>query len=76
MLLEDKRLDVKIIHLVRNGLGVLNSLKKTYERSAINDNQNKTKITGTLKGTIRWIRRNLAFYTLMKSHGIDGNKMI
>ena len=71
MLLEDNRLDVKIIHLVRNGLGVVNSLKKSYERSAINDNQNKTKIAGALKGTIRWIRRNLAFYTLMKSHGID-----
>ena len=70
LLLNDKRFDIKVIHLIRNGLGVVNSLKKSHEKLAINTEQ-KTISAGAIKGTLRWVRRNIALSKLMKINNID-----
>jgi len=56
-LLSDPRFEVKVIHLVRNGLAVVNSLNKSHDRPGT-EHKLKTKSTPLLTGIFRWIRRN------------------
>ena len=56
----DPRLDVKLVHLVRNGLAVVNSLRKAHDRPGT-DGRLKTPVTPLWKGILRWARRNRAY---------------
>lgn len=63
VLLADPRFDVRVIHLVRNGLAVVNSLQKSHQRPGTG-NTLKTKATSPLKAIVRWVRRNQAIDAL------------
>jgi len=59
ILLSDPRFEVRVIHLVRNGLAVVNSLRKSHSRPGAR-NTLRTKATSPLKAVLRWVRRNKA----------------
>lgn len=69
-LLSDNRFEVKVIHLVRNGLAVVNSLSKSHDRPGTG-NTIKTPATPLLKGVLRWVRRNRSMENLINRVGND-----
>ena len=71
ILLQDRRLEIKVIHLIRNGYGVINSISKSHHRPAKSNNNQKTIPVNILIGILRWIRRNLALKRLMEKHRIN-----
>jgi len=67
-LLSDPRFDVKVIHLVRNGLAVTNSLRKSHARPGTS-NEQMTIATPAYKGMLRWLRRNKSIERISKTMG-------
>ncbi len=51
--------ELNVIHLIRNGLGYVNSLRTPLSRPSINESK-KTKTSSIVKSTIRWRVRNLS----------------
>ena len=64
-LLSDSRFDVRVIHLIRNGLAVTHSLRKSHARPGTK-NKLKTLSTPVYKGVLRWVRRNKAIDQILK----------
>lgn len=69
-LLADPRFDVKVIHLVRNGLAVINSQNRSHARPGT-ENRVKTKAAPLLNGIYRWVQRNRFIGKLSKQMGTE-----
>ncbi len=70
ILLSDSHFEVKIIHLVRNGLAVMNSLNKSHDRPG-SGNKLKTKATPILRGILRWVQRNRSIDKIARRRSND-----
>ncbi len=66
VLLKDPRFEVKVVHLIRNGLAVVNSLTKSHRRPG-SSLAEMTPPTPLLQAILRWTRRNKAIDKLMDS---------
>ncbi len=65
LLLADPRFDVNVIHLVRNGFAVVNSLGKEHPRPGTGGKV-KTNPTSSPKAALRWVLRNRTISQLAK----------
>jgi len=68
MLRSDPRIEVKMVHLVRNGLAVAHSLTKSHDRPGTG-NKLSTPPTPLIKGILRWLRRNRAYEKAAEQFG-------
>ena len=69
-LLAAPQLDVKVVHLVRNGLAVVNSLKKSHDRPGTGSDL-RTPPTPAYRGILRWVKRNRQIERISRSLGAN-----